>query len=501
MSARNIAVIDIGKTNKKVLVFDTNLKLLDSAYQTFPEYQEDGVNLEDVTHAFEWMKTQLAVFSKRHHFQALSITTHGATAVCIDRNGNLAVPPIAYTNQAGDDFSAEFFREFGNREILQQRTATAEVGSMINVAKLLYFARKRWPDRFKNTWKILNYPQYFGYLFTGKIGAEPTYTGCHTYLFDFEKKTYSDVARKMGILDLLPETISKSWEVLGTVSPQVAAQTGLPAACLVTMGIHDSNSSLLPYLVKGYKNFVLNSTGTWCVAMHPTNKVQFKGEELGKLVFYNMDAFFNPVKTSIFMGGMEFETYTEILKAMHGAKDYPPFNPEVYRKVIAERELFILPSVVKGTGLFPDARPRAVEYGQPYALEDIREKKAVPEFFGDYAKAVAVLNLSLALQTRTALDMVDFNGTGNVFTEGGFRKNADYNALLTALYPKSKVALTQLEEATAFGAAILGKAAMDKTTPMETAKYFEIGIRGVEPQSFKGLSEYADAFHKLLRRA
>jgi hypothetical protein len=63
------------------------------------------------------------------------------------------------------------------------------------------------------------------------------------------------------------------------------------------------------------------------------------------------------------------------------------------------------------------------------------------------------------------------------------------------------LALTQLEEATAFGAAILGKAAMDGTTPMDTAKYFEIGIREVKPQSFKGLAEYADAFHRLLRQA
>jgi sugar (pentulose or hexulose) kinase len=152
------------------------------------------------------------------------------------------------------------------------------VGSLINVGKKLFFAKKHFPQGFARIDSILNYPQYFGYLFTGKKGAEPTYVGCHTYLFDFDKKEYSSVARKLGIVEKLPPVIARSWEVLGTVTPRVAAETGLPPDCVVTMGIHDSNSSLLPYLVKGHGNFVLNSTGTWCVAMHPAAEVPFRSK-------------------------------------------------------------------------------------------------------------------------------------------------------------------------------------------------------------------------------
>jgi sugar (pentulose or hexulose) kinase len=498
MAEQHIAVIDAGKTNKKVLVFNQDLAIVDSAYKSFDEYVEGTVHYEDVDNASAWFFSQLAEFAKKYAIKALSITTHGSTVICIDREGKLAVPPVAYTTDAGEDFDRSFYEEFGSQKELQRTTGTARIGNMINEAKVLYFCKRSWPEKFENISMVLNFPQYFGYLFTGKAGAEPTYTGCHTYLYDPINRKYSSVAHGLGVADKLPRKIDKSWEVLGTITPEAASRTGLPADCIVTMGIHDSNSSLLPYLVKGYESFVLNSTGTWCVAMHPTDRISFEEDELGKLVFFNLDVFFNPVKTSIFMGGLEFDTYTDLLEEMTGVKDYPKFNRELYAKIIADRQLFILPSVVKGTGIFPDAVPKAVEGGETYGLPEIRSGKRVPAFFKDYETAYAVLVVSLALQTKAALDMTGYEGKGTIFTEGGFRKNDAYNAVLAALYPQSTTVLTSLAEATAFGAALLGKAALDKATPIETASCFEIETTEVKREQLPGLEEYAGVFTRLI---
>ncbi|MBD3345778.1 MAG: carbohydrate kinase [Chitinivibrionales bacterium] len=498
MSRYHIAVIDVGKTNKKVLIFDDSLTIVDSVYENFEEKVEEGIHFEAVEEMTRWFKERLKEFSSKYDIKALSVTTHGATVVCIDKNGNIAVPPVAYTTETDEKFQKDFYSTFGTPEALQEKTATAPIGSLINPGKKIYFLQQTYPDQFKNVHMILGYPQYFGYVFTGNYGAEPTYVGCHTYLFDFENKKYSEVADKLGITDKLASDISKSWEVLGTISEKTSQETGLSTDCIVTMGIHDSNSSLLPFLIKGYTDFVLNSTGTWCVAMHPTSEIGFEQDELGKLVFYNLDAFYNPVKTSIFMGGMEYETYLEILQKTTGTKHHPDLDAARYRKIIAEKKLFILPSVAKGTGIFPTAVPKVVEDGKEYLLSDITEGKAVPEFFKDYETACAVCILSLAIQTKAALGMTGYDGKGTIFTEGGFWKNAPYNALLTGLYPDSRVALTQMQEATAFGAAILGKAALDKTTPMESSNAFEIEINKVEPVTFEGIDQYTEAFMELL---
>ncbi|MBT4527143.1 MAG: carbohydrate kinase, partial [Deltaproteobacteria bacterium] len=342
MTESYIAVIDIGKTNKKVLIFDQDLNFIDSSFKNFDEFTEEGVIYEDLKNMTSWIKLQIKIFAEKYQIKALSVTTHGATAFAIDKTGQLAIPPVAYTTDAGDDFREEFYQVLGSQKELKKESGTAEIGSLVNIGKLIYFWQKKWPEKWKNVWKILNMPQYFGYLFTGKIGADPTYVGCHTYLYNPKKQEYSSVVKKLDILNLLPEKISKSWEVLGIISPEFQNETMLPEDCIVTMGIHDSNASLLPYLVKEFDNFVLNSTGTWCVAMHPTNTTDFSEEELEALVFYNLNIYQEPVKTSIFKGGLEFDTYMEILKRINGDREFPAFNEELYTRIIRDKNLFIL---------------------------------------------------------------------------------------------------------------------------------------------------------------
>jgi L-fuculokinase len=498
MPENYIAVVDVGKTNKKVLIYDLRLKCVDSVYKNFDEFEEAGVIYEDLENMTLWIRDQLKIFANKYIIKAISVTTHGAFAVGIDVNGNLAVPPVAYTTDAGENFRQDFYNTFGHPHTLKRATGTTEIGSLVNIGKLIYFWQKQWPEQYKNIWKILNMPQYFGYQFTGNIGAEPTYIGCHSYLYNPKEKSYSDVAKRLGVIDLLPEKISKSWQKLGTISPQFQTETNLPSDCIVTMGIHDSNASLLPYLVKGFKNFVLNSTGTWCVAMHPTHNSDFRDEELDAAVFYNFDVFQQPVKTSIFKGGTEFETYRTILNNLAGDQPDPLFDIDLYNRIVSEKKLFILPSVDKGVGIFPFAEPGAVENGVRIDLKTLQSKKEIPEFFNHFKTGLAVLNLSLAIQTYYALKMTGFDGEGTVFVEGGFRKNIPYLKLLGALFPKATISLTKMEEATAFGSAILAKTALDRTQPEYTSNVFEIETTIVETCTIDSIHEYVAEFDKLV---
>jgi sugar (pentulose or hexulose) kinase len=493
-----IAVFDVGKTNKKVMIFDERLALVDSVKENFSEYSEDGVNYERIDEMTEWFLDGLKGFSSRYSIRAVSVTTHGASAACVDSEGRLVLPLVAYTTDPGEEFHRDFHRRFGSVEDLQRSTATPPMGGLTNTAKLIYYLKNRYPEDFERVDTILTFPQYFGFVLTGEKGADPTYVGCHSYLWNPHEMRWSSVARDMGIVDKLPKRISKSWDVLGTLTPETAKRTGLSTDTLVTMGIHDSNASLLPYLVKTEEEFVLNSTGTWCVIMHPSKKVSFREEELGKPVFFNQDVFSRPVKTALVMGGLEFEVWSEILKDINDKEGYPDFNPALYRKLFWGNSRFILPSVQKGTGQFPDSDPRAVEGGRNYPLETIRSGGDIPPFFGEYTAAFAALNISLAIQTKIALERAGTVDGTTIFVEGGFRKNPDYNTLLSALFPKSKVYLTNLSEATAFGAALLAKAALDGTDPKTLGNFFEIETKEVKREQFDGLSQYVDSFFEHL---
>ncbi len=494
-----LAVIDIGKTHKKVLIFDQNLNIKDSSFKIFEEYQKEGIIYEDLESMTLWITAQIRDYAQKYTIKALSVTTHGAMAVAIDQNGNPAIPPVAYTTDAGDQFREDFYQTFGSPEDLKRETCTTEIGSMVNIAKLIYFMQKKWPEKWQQVWKILNLPQYFGYLFTGKIGAEPTYVGCHTYLYNPEKRTYSSVAEKLGLRDLLPDKISNSWDVLGTISPEFHKETSLPKDCIVTMGIHDSNASLLPYLVKGFNNFILNSTGTWCVAMHPTESTGFKKEELDAFVFYNLNVYQEPVKTAIFKGGIEFEVYHKILKDINGDQDGPLYDYDLHSKIIKEKKLFILPTVEKGLGIFPQAQPKIIQDGVETSFKDLQSGKKIPEFFKDFETAMAVLNISLAIQSFCAMKMAGFDGKGKLFVEGGFRKNEAYLNILGALFPDAQIALTKMDEATAFGAAILATAALKGVAPEETSNIFDLDIRNIKTQTIPFMQEYKAEFDRLVK--
>jgi sugar (pentulose or hexulose) kinase len=490
-----IAVIDIGMTNKKVAVYDDALRQVDAQYRNFSPVMVDGLETHDLAGMEAWFLERLAEAGRKYPIKAIAVTAHGASFVCVGEDGKPCVPCVYYTYEPGDAFHAHFYDLFGAKEDLQARTGTPAFKAMINPAKGILFAKERFPDGFAKTKYLLNYPQYWGLRLTGVAGAEGTYTGCHSYLWDWIDGRWSSVAAGLGISSLMPAELKNSWDILGTLSEDVAERTGLGRDTAVVMGIHDSNSSLLPHFAKkGETGFVLNSTGTWCVIMNPVRAYGFRADELGKVVFFNQSAFRTPVKTAIFLGGQEFETWSKVLMQHHGRTDLPPYRSDLYDRILAQKSAFLLPELTAGSGQFPLSAPRVSEDGVDYSFQEIEGKKRVPPCFADYEEGIAVLRISLVMQTLTALERAGLSAGQEVFTEGGFRKNEAYNALLSSSLPDNRVSLTDIAEATALGAAMTAKMALSGKKLAELAADFEVEYNEVPKRTIAALSPYRAAW-------
>ncbi|MDR2246038.1 MAG: carbohydrate kinase [Treponema sp.] len=490
-----IAVIDIGMTNKKVAIYDDRLKQRDIRYHTFQPKIIDSFETHDLRAMEAWFIGQLAELAKDYPVKAIAITTHGATVVCVGKDGKPVLPCIYYTYEPGDDFHDRFYARFGAPEELQAKTGTPKLAALINPAKGVLFAREQYPEQFKRTAHILQYPQYWGYRLTGKIGAESTYMGCHGYFWDQTSHTLSSVAWDLGIASLMPEKLNASWDILGTITTELAQKTGLSKDVIVTMGIHDSNSSLLPHFAKkGKTGFVLNSTGTWCVCMNPVEEYGFSPEELGKVVFFNISAFGTPVKTAIFTGGQEFEIWSKTLMKIHRREDTPPYDKERYLSVLKEKRAFLLPELTRGSGQFPQSRARVVEDGREYTYQDISRERQRPPCFADYEASFALLRISLVMQSLTALERTGLLPGTEVFTEGGFRKNEAYNALLSAALKDNRVFLTDVNEATALGAAMTAKMALTGKAMSDLSGDFELEYQEIPKIDVPELFYYREAW-------
>lgn len=489
-----IAVFDVGKTNKKLLIYNSKLKIVDSVYIQLEAEQQGTEAHEHLAETGDWLLNNLAYMSKQYKIKAISISAHGATFVCLDKEGKLTLPVFSYTTDPGKAFHEKFTSEFGNSRELQRQNLTPDMPGLGCMAKGLFYIKEHYAMELAHTQYILNLPQYYGYLLTGKLGMEYTYIANHSHLWNLKSHTWSNVMQKLGLSDKFPPVLQNPWDVLGTVSQEVSIRTGLPIDAIVTVGIHDSNAALLPYLITVEDPFMLLSTGSACVVMHPTVTTTLREDELGKVIFYNLSAFGNYVKTSIFLAGLEFDVYMGMLKQRHKREDHPPFDGQILEDILTRRNEYILPSIIP-FGMFPDSVARIIESENVYSFGDLNAGKT-PLFFDNYERAYAILALSTALQTRVALERTGLTEGMKVFIEGGFSHNAFYTRLLSSLLPNVQFEISDLQEATGFGAALLALSAMDGVHPKLLRNNFTIETMHMESASFSGLREYSEGFNK-----
>jgi sugar (pentulose or hexulose) kinase len=486
-----VAVLDVGKTNKKLAVYDRDFNVLDEERTTLETKDHNGLEVESSEELVAWLKGSLKSLASKFTIRSVAITAHGATYVLLDGQGKLAHPVISYTCPKGADVQEEFYQQYGNRDSLHRLTCSPDLG-FANLAKSMYYVKTRLPEAWANCRHALFYSSYLAYELTGEMGRECTYLGNHSYLWDFHQSTWSPVGLDLSADKLFPAELSAPWDCLGVVKPDLAQECGLPADCKVTMGIHDSNANFLPYLAKGYENFMLNSTGTWCVVMKQSTSPDLTDEEVAAKVFCNLDSFNNPLKTSIFPAGMEYDTF----RGFTDLKDEGDLD--AVKSVVAKQELLVIPGVLPDATAFPGATARVVNGGTAHplaALEADGGKPMTPlgqEYYG-------ALNLSLALATRQTLKRCGARQGTTVFVEGGFANNRVYCALLATLCPENTIALTNVKEGTSFGAALTGWMVAEECSLQRLGEDFEIETTEVAPCDVGDLVTYEQKFEALLK--
>jgi sugar (pentulose or hexulose) kinase len=212
---------------------------------------------------------------------------------------------------------------------------------------------------------------------------------------------------------------------LGPILPSVAAHTGLPPDTPVHCGIHDSNASLLPYVLAQTPPFSVISTGTWVIAMSVGGKTVPLDPGLDILI--NVTALGHPAPSARFMGGREHDL------AMSGT--YPEPTSEDLHYVLAHK-VMLLPALAPESGPF---------------------KGQVSGWVGEEpdtgsGRRGAAVALYLALVTAECLSNIGHDG--HIIVEGPFAGNQLYLQMLRVAMA-ADVFRSQGTTGTSAGAAML----------------------------------------------
>jgi sugar (pentulose or hexulose) kinase len=489
MGTETVAVLDVGKTNKKISLYDRDWQVVGEERTSFAQKEFQGVEVEDTEGLLTWFRASLKKLARDHTVRAIAISAHGATLTLLGADGKLAFPVVSYTWPGGAAVQDEFYETFGDPVELHRQTGTPDIG-FVNMAKVLFYTKTRMPEVWARCTRGLFYGPYLAYEISGGMGLEPTFPGNHTYLWDYHRRDWSDVARKLGADKLFGFPLSHPWDVIGPVKPEVAQECGVPADCMTTLGIHDSNANFLPYLAKGNSEFLLISSGTWGVLMRPADSAHLSDEEIAAKVFFNQDVLARPVRTSLLTLGMDYDAF----RAFTEHKDQS--GAENVRRVVADRKLFVVPGVIPEATAFPGSPARVIDGDKVYPLETLRKEGGKP-FSGLGQDYLAALALGLAVATKKMLGYCRVKPGTTVFIEGGFAKNEAYCTALAALCPEQRFCLTAMKEGTAFGAAITGWMAADKLSLEQVGERFNIETTEVPRHDLGDVAGYEAALHRL----
>lgn len=385
------AIADIGKSNKKILLFDEQYQLVfEHVVQLSEIIDEEGFPCEDLVALKQFIIEGLAsvVTDRRFQVNAINFSAYGASFVHLDAEGIPLSPLYNYLKPFPEQLQDEFYYTYGGREELSRVTASPVLGSL-NSGLQLYRIKKEMPDLFSTIRCSLHLPQYIAFLISGLQQTEITSVGCHTHLWDYDHRCYHPWVEQEKLIDLFPPLVK---------AQQTASIDFCGKSLRCGTGLHDSSAALIPHLLQEEDPFLLLSTGTWCIALNPFNHAPLTQDQLQNDCLCYLQYTGEPVKASRFFGGHIHEQGVAALADRHSLSRNEVYQHEEYRQLMQQ-------------------------------LVD------------EQAKCITRVEGESPLNT--------------IIVDGGFSTNTLFMKLLSEAFPKKKIKASTMHQGSALGAAMV----------------------------------------------
>lgn len=429
-----IAVIDIGKTNKKILLFNENFEVVYHNSTRFDEVSdEDGFPCDDIKSIENWIQNEVKRLQQegKYAIKAINFSTHGASLIYLDEQGERVTPLYNYLKPLDLEEYNELYDVYGGKEEFSRKTASPAYG-MLNTGLQILKLQKEKPAFWSKVATILHYPQYLSYLFTKKITADFTSVGAHTATWDFDKMDYHQWVTDYKLNLPTPKNGEEAVKI--NLNGQEIA---------VGAGLHDSSSSIIPILEKEKNNdFVLLSTGTWIIAMNPFSKETLTQHQLQNNCLCFMTPQKQQVKSSMQFLGKIHEVYIEALskyfKVDVNKHLHLHLNEKLCQELIYENSRVFL-----SVGIDEDFE------AHPNLLAN----------YANYETAYYQLIFEISKKVINGIKLISDKNSlvKDVYISGGFNKNLIFIKFLKLLKSDIVIKISDCKNESALGAALMMK--------------------------------------------
>ena len=431
MKKKCCLVFDIGKTNQKYFLFDADFKILAREKISISKIEdEQGHIAENIQEIVSWMKKsfQTLLASEIFEIHMVSFSGFGATLIHLDDNGQLVAPVYDYLKPVDNDTFIPFYRDYGPESVFATQTGSKNL-NLLNSGKQLYWLKYKHPAIFEKIRHSLHLPQYLSYVFTGKMFSEYTSIGCHTDLWDYDKKDYHTWVKSEGFDRFFPPIVETQTTVIKNIQGRNIS---------FGIGIHDSSSALLTYLLKEKEPFILLSTGTWCINFNPFSKDSLFDEKqinAGATAYMKIDG--SPVKSSRLFLGEEHRLKVEKL--------IEHFNKPKFHHRGLELEKQVIEEVLK----------KSKKHFHWKYLDNSNAPTDDNIDFPNFEIGYYQLMRELTDLLKVEIDVICETLPKRIYVDGGFSDNKIFLALLKKQFTHQKIIAEPASFACALGAAQL----------------------------------------------
>lgn len=392
--------------------------------------------------------------------------------VILDENDEVIRPAILW-NDGRTTKETAYLNEVIGKDKLSEYTANIAFAGF--TAPKILWVKENEPENFKRIKKIMLPKDYLAYKLSGTHCSDMS-DASGMLLMDVKNRCWSkEMLDICGITEEQMPKLFESYEVVGTLKPELAEELGIPATCKIVAGAGDNAAAAVGTgtVGDGMCNISLGTSGTIFISskefgVDPHNALH---------AFAHADGNYHLMGCMLSAASCNKWWMDEILKT----KDYPAEQAGITR--LGENHVFYLPYLMGERSPHNDPSARAAFIGM--SMDSTRE---------DMTQAVLE---GVAFGLRDSLEVARSIGVNPERTKicGGGAKSPLWRKIIANVM-NMKVDLIESEEGPGYGAAILAAVGCGVFDSVEEAAKKLVKVTGTEEPDSELVQKYEERYQE-----
>lgn len=439
---RYVLAHDLGTSGNKATLFDEQGRLVASVTSAYEMKLSNGTWAEQDPRSW-WeavCSSSKRILSKIAAEQVAVVSFSGQmmACLCVDRKGRALHDALIYCDQRSVKQQDELIDRVGMQRIY---SITGHRPSATYTLEKLMWIRDERPEIFRDTYKVLQAKDYMNLRLTGNYGTEYN-DASGTGTFDLRRLCWSEeILQAAGIDQGLFCQAVPSTRIIGEVTRQAEAETGIPAGTPVAAGAGDGGCASIgagsvsfgsPYCYMGSSSWVSVATET------PLEDPSMRSFTWA----HPVPGLYQPCAT-MQSAGSALSWFSRMVYGTDDAQTLQELNQAASRSKLGARGVLFLPYLLGERSPWWNPDAKAEFFGM--SLETSRD---------DLARAVIegiAMNLMISLGP-----MLSATGESPVTFIGGGAQGAVLRRIFCDVFGVDLRIPTYLTEATSMGAALIG---------------------------------------------